>query len=52
MHGQFSGINGPSKRPTLQLENIAKLIPKTFFDVTEMRFSEKIIPKQYFHVIL
>ena len=33
-------------------EIIAKLIPKTFFHVTEMRFSKKIISKTLFHVIL
>ena len=37
---------------TLQPEIIAKLILKTFFCVTAMRFSKKIIPKQFFHVIL
>ena len=37
---------------TLQPEIIAKLIPKTLFCVTEMRFPRKIIPKQFFHVIL
>ena len=37
---------------TLQPEIIAKLIPKTLFHVTEMRFSKKIIPKTLVHVIL
>ena len=37
---------------TLQPEILAKLIPKTLFHVTEMRFSKKIIPKQILHVIL
>ena len=37
---------------TLQPENIAKLVPKTLFHVTEMRFSKKRIPKQFFHVFL
>ena len=37
---------------TLQPEIITKIIPKTFFHVTEMRFSKKIIPKQFFPVIL
>ena len=34
---------------TLQPETIAKLIPKTFFHVIEMRFSKKRIPKRVFH---
>ena len=37
---------------TPQPEIIAKLIPKTLFHVTEMRFSKEIIPKQVFRVIL
>ena len=37
---------------TLQSEILAKLIPKTVFCVAEMRFSKKIIPKQFCHVIL
>ena len=40
------------KALTLQPEIIAKLILKTFFHVTEMRFVDKIIPKQFFHVVL
>ena len=39
-------------RITLQPEIIAKSIPKTLFCVTEMIFSKKTIPKQFFHVIL
>ena len=31
---------------------IAKLILKTIFHVTEMRSFKKMIPKQFFHVIL
>ena len=37
---------------TLQPELVAKLIPKTLLHVTEMRFSKRIIPKQFSHVIL
>ena len=37
---------------TLQPEIIAKSIPKTFFHETEMRFSKKIISKQFVHVVL
>ena len=36
---------------TLQPESIAKLILKTFFYVTDVRFSKKIIPKRFVHVI-
>ena len=36
----------PFLRFTLQPEIIAKLIPKTLFHVTEMRFSKKIISKK------
>ena len=36
----------------LQSEILAEWIPKTFFCVTEMRFSKKIIPKQFSHVFL
>ena len=39
-------------RAALQPEIIAKLIPKTLFHVTEMRFSKKIVQKQVIHVIL
>ena len=42
----------PKLLHTLQPEMIAKLIPNTLFHVTEMRFSKKIILKQFFHVIL
>ena len=44
--------SGSSDEITLQPVKIAKLTPKTLFHVTEMRFSNKIIPKQFFHVIL
>ena len=50
-------LREPLRRPVFQEsspqpEIIAKLIPKTLFRVTEMRFSKKIIPKTFFHVIL
>ena len=45
--------NAPGKNPTtLQPEIIAKLTLKTLLCVIEMGFSMKIIPKQFFHVIL
>ena len=47
-----AGHRIPSTGRTLQPETIAKLIPKTLFHVTEMRFSKKIIPKPFFHVNL
>ena len=37
---------------TLQPEIIVNFIPKTLFHVTEMRFSKKIIPKTFSHIIL
>ena len=44
--------SGGAEKITRQPEIIAKLIPITLFHVTEMRFSKKTIPKQFFHVIL
>ena len=41
-----------ASRCTLQPEIIAILIPKTLFHVADMRFSKKIIPKQFSKVIL
>ena len=39
--------------PALCFTDIStKLIPKTIFHVTEMRFSKRIAPKQLFHVVL
>ena len=37
---------------THQSEIVANSIPKPFFYVTEMRFSKKILPKLFFHVII
>ena len=38
----------PNSSPaTLQPEILAKFIPKTFFCVTQMRFREKITPRQF-----
>ena len=44
----FYSTGGHTPRHALHPEIIAKLIPKTLFHVTEMRFSKKIIPKNIF----